>query len=266
MQMKKVTIHTLLLLVLAIVITGCKKVNVDEDQPMGKASLSIDNNSQIIIAQAMSKSTTPITDDYGIKITNSSDVLTNSGTYGEFKTGIMLRAGKGYKIYAENTTESMALVGNGRQRVTGQSTFDITAGMVTNVAFTCTMVNTQVSVAFTNAFKAMFINYTVSVTEASNPTREIVYDRNATILSPIAYFGAPAAPGTSTITVKITAQRIVDGVDVPPFSQTIEIKAGEWHKLTFNATQTTGQAGLDITFDDSIASIESSHDIDPYRL
>ncbi|MDD3108881.1 MAG: DUF4493 domain-containing protein [Alistipes sp.] len=261
--------HTFLLLSLATtILCGCSKESQENGVlPTGEVYLNISSQPEIEIS---SKANATIDDSYAILIKKADQTVVKNDTYGNLKTPFVMTAGKGYTISAENCSEAVALSANsnlGQARYAGNSTFDVTASELKEVAFTCSMKNVMVSVVldatFTNAFDLTGTGDGIKVYEASATDRKLAFDASSTLESPIAYFNLPSS-GTPQLKLEIQATRKTDNAS-KQYTRTINIAAAEWHKLTVTASSTSGQAGLDITVNTDVTTQASDVQIDPYE-
>ncbi len=230
----------------------------------GKVSLSIEQGAKIFIDQTKAVSTIP--DEYHIITTTSSgtQVDAGTGTYGTVKNAFTVEVGTGYKISAFNISETEAKTANsnwGAQRFFGNSTFDVTAGATTNVTFTCTMVNSKVSIGYDLSFTSQFSNYSVNVYAVDDSGRKLTFTDASDLTSPIAYFNIE---GSKFLNIVVKGTRKLDST-AKEFNSSITLTAASWHKLTIKASTSSGNADLDISVDNTVVELSSDVIIDPYQ-
>lgn len=249
--------------IITLLAAACSKT--EKPTEYGNVSLNIEQGASVFVDNS-TKATESIPDTYQIITTTSADVqvAAGTGTYGTIKSGFTIPTGTGYKISAFNCDAQTAESENsnyGQQRFFGNSTFDITAGNTATVAFTCSMVNSKVSVGYDASFTSQFTEYSVQVSSAVNTTRVLDFTSASTVDSPTAFFNID--PTTPTLNIKISGTRKTDGV-AKTYNQTITLLAKTWHKLTIKATSVSGSADLNISVDNSITEVSSDINIDPY--
>ncbi|MEG0518989.1 MAG: DUF4493 domain-containing protein [Bacteroidales bacterium] len=249
--------------VITVIAASCAKN--EKPTEYGNISLTIEQGASAFVENS-TKATATIPDEYQVVTTTAADaqVAAGTGTYGTLKGGFTIPTGTGYKISAFNCSANDAESkpdSKGQQRFFGSSTFDITAGNLAVVTFTCSMANSKVSVGYDNSFASQFTNYSVQVSSAVNTTRIIDFTNASTVDSPVAFFNVD--PTTPTLNIKITGTRKTDSV-AKTYNQTITLLAKTWHKLSIKATSVSGSANLDITVDHSMAEVSSDISIDPY--
>ena len=148
--------------------------------------------------------------------------------------------------------------GKGEARYFGTSTFNVVAGETANVSFICTMANSQVAVAYDETFTSQFVDYSVELSTQVNTGRVVVFPSTADLTAPIAFFNVDSVNPILNIVIKGT--RKLDS-QAKSFTQTINLAAKTWHKLTIKATSVSGSVGVDITVDNTIAEISSDVNI-----
>lgn len=262
---------SLLLIAAVAAFMGCSTNDSDMATATGEIQLKVSSTPEITIS---SKAELPqIDDNYAIEIKNGSSTTVKSGTYGTLKNPFTLTAATGYIITAENCSETEAVsttgstIGEvtsyGQPRYAGNSTFNVTAGSLSTVSFTCTMKNAKVSIAYDPTFTNAFTNYSVQVYETSATSGAITFSSAATLTSPVAYFNVPAT--TPQLTLVITATRTSDSTP-KTYTKTVDALTGaNWYKLTLEASTTSGQADLDITVNTDCTEITQNVPIDPYE-
>lgn len=249
----------LILLLAACWFASCNDNTTTETTEKGTVEFKIQNSYDLSIA---SKATAELDDSFTVTILSSKNEPVFQGKYSELASGLDLIAGI-YSIKAENCTQEQAhQEPMGQLRIAGGTPFTVEAKKTVTVAFTCTVTNTKVSVAYTDNFKATFKECIVEINEIGAPSRILAFDRNATLDTPCAFFNAPAAPQTTKIEVSVHATRNDDVVRT--MTQEVEVKAAEWHKLTFDVGSNLGEGTFQINFDNSITDMISNHNIDPY--
>lgn len=261
--MKKLTLMALA----ALCIAGCSK----EETPIeyGSAKLSVEQGASVFVKST----TTQAPDTYIVSTSNTQNntvVSALSGTYGTLKEKEITVPVGNYKVEAYNITETAAEEGRGAQRFYGSKELNVTAGTLSNVSFVCKMANARVSFAFDDSFKNMFdVENTTTpakivATSAANADRSIEYS-NATSLaednSQIAYFNVSAS--NATLNFVITAVRKSDS-QTKTYNRSITLQAQSWHQVTISASTGSGQAGIDITVDETITTVSNPITVDPY--
>ncbi len=255
-------LSTLLILVFALSCTKAEKAI-----EWGQVSIKAQNGETIFTETKAELAQIP--DTYLVylnKVGESTPV--KSGTYADMKNAFTVEAGN-YTAYAQNITESDALVGRGAQRFYGSTSnpISVLSGQTTTISFTCSMVNSRVTFEFDNSFKSVFntediTNPTKIVSStASNPSRIIEYTKAASHSSELAYFNIDASGNTVLNYTIQTARK--DGV-AKTYNGTINLLAKSWHKVTIKASSTSGQADLDIVIDTQVAELPQDVMVDPY--
>jgi Domain of unknown function (DUF4493) len=249
--------------IITLIAASCSKN--EKPTEYGNVSLTIEQGASAFVENS-TKATTTIPDEYQVVTTTSADasVAAGTGTYATIKSGFTIPTGTGYKISAFNCSATDAESkpdSKGQQRFFGNSTFDITAGNTASVAFTCSMVNSKISIGYDESFTSQFTDYSVQVSSAVNPSRVIDFTNTSTVENPVAFFNVD--PTTPTLNIKITGTRKTDSA-AKTYNQTITLLAKTWHKLSIKATSVSGSANLDITVDNSMTEVSSDISIDPY--
>lgn len=256
--MKKLAIAALAIMFMA---SACSK----EEKPVeyGTATLSIEQGASVFV-----KAGNPIDDTY--EITSTADAF-NGKTYSQIQGQTFTMATGTYTISAENISETVAETDRGAQRFHGATEFEVTANSKANVSFECKMANARVSFTFADSFKEFFdVNNSTTPAKISASTgtigtdRTIEYNATATLAaddSQIAYFNT--VPAGKTLTFTISACRKIDGVK-KEYTKTISILPQYWHQVTISASTTSGQAGLEITVDQTITEATHPFTVDPF--
>lgn len=249
----------LMLLLGACMFASCSDTQTTETNETGRVNFSIKNSYDIAIS---SKAIVELDDSFVVTILSDKGTPVFHGSYSELSQGLELIAGI-YNITAENCTVDAAHQAPlGQMRIAGGVKFSVEAKKTVNVAFTCTVTNTKVSVAYTDNFKATFKECTVDIFEVATAGRVLTFDRTATLDTPFAFFNTPLAPQATLLSVAVSATRN-DGV-VRTITQEVEVLAAEWHKLTFDVGSNQGEGSFQITFDETVTEMISNHNIDPY--
>ena len=260
--MKKLT----LLFLTTVALFSCKKS--EQPELIGNVALNIQREAGAFAeVNSATKAGVVIPDTYNILTTNSNGNQEDAGTgaYSVIKAGFNLRAAVGYTMSAFNVTEAVAESSNsgfGETRYFGSSSFNVVAGQTANVSFVCSMVNSQISVAFDESFTSQFSGYSVEISSPHNLERILNYSASSTLESPIGFFNVDALDPSLQVTIKGT--RILDS-QPKVFTQTLVIAAKTWHKLTIKATSVSGSVGVDITIDNTVVTENKDVNIDPYN-
>lgn len=257
-----------LILGTVLCITSCSKDEIAVEY--GSAKLSIEQGASVFVKGT--STTTPASDTYIVYTTKESSRIEElSGTYGSLKDkSITVPVGE-YKVEAYNIAEDKAEEGRGEQRFYGTETLNVTAGNLSNVSLTCKMANARVSFVFDESFKNLFnVNHSTTpakivATSAANTSRKITYDNTTTLEEnngQIAYFNVVA--DNNALNFEITAVRKSDS-QTKTYTQSINLQAQSWHKITIKASATSGQAGIGIVVDEAITSVEKDITVNPYE-
>lgn len=203
-----------------------------------------------------------VNNDYNVVITKGDTEKIND-IYGNLKTKFLLEAGD-YKVYAHNIDAGEALSsrdGRGAQRFYGEHLFTIQPGRVNEVSFTCEMVNARVSVGLDDTFKQVFKTSEITIYEASDDSRQLVYPHTTTIENEElwGYFNIDDNP---EIIVNVAVTRN-DG-RLNNFTSKVTLEAKTWHKIVLKSSTTDGEASLDIYVNDTLVEVEETWGVDPY--
>lgn len=257
-----------LILGTALCITSCSKDEMAVEY--GSAKLSIEQGASVFVKGT--STTTPASDNYIVYTTKESTKIEElSGTYGSLKDKSITMPVGTYKIEAYNITKEKAEEGRGEQRFYGTETLTVTAGSLKEVSLTCKMANARVSFIFDESFKNLFdINNSTTpakivATSAANTGRPVEYNNTTTLEEnndQIAYFNVVA--DNSALNFVITAVRKSDSA-TKTYEKSINLQAQSWHKITISASTTSGQAGIGIVVDESIATVEEPVTVNPYE-
>ncbi len=252
--------------VICALLTSCSQSEMTETA-YGNVALSIEQGENINVEiEGVTRATQVISDSYQINTENAEGTAlsTGTGTYGNLKGGFIAPEGSGYKMSAYNVTEAASEASNngfGEARYWGSTTFDVTAYETTPVSFVCTMVNAQVSVAYDETFTQQFSNYSVELAAAANADRTVEFTSAATTSSPLGFFTVDET--NPTLHIKIKGTRRLDST-YKEFSQTIQLSAKYWHKLTVKTTTVSGGVGVEVTVDNALTESSTDVAIDPY--
>lgn len=231
----------------SLMLLSCSKDSIWNAQEQGQLSVNVEQGASIFVETKAVN-----TDNFNLKIVKNDGDVKYDDKVSLFPSPMTLPTGT-YTVYAENITAEEALEGRGKQRLADtQENVTVNANETTNITLNCVMVNSQVSFAFDETFKSAFEIENTQITESS---RSIVWDKDATLDSEIAYF----APGTLNYTIKTKRA----GAD-KTYTGQFEMEAKTWHKLTVKASVENGQLGITVTADDSVAEKPGNITVDPY--
>jgi uncharacterized protein YcfL len=232
----------------SLMLLSCSKDSIWNAQEQGQLSVNVEQGASVFVETKAAS-----TDNFYLKIVKNG-VEVYYKKVSESKSPITLPTGT-YTVSAENITAEEALAGRGKQRLADtKENVTVSANQTNTITLNCVMVNSQVSFAFDETFKSAFDMANTQITESS--TRGIVWSKNATLESEIAYF----EPGTLNYT--ITTKRA--GED-KTYTGQVEMAAKTWHKLTVKASVVNGQLGITVTADDSVAEDLGNITVDPYK-
>ncbi len=230
----------------SLMLLSCSKDSIWNAQEQGQLSVNVEQGASVFVETKAAVNT----GDFNLKIVKSGGVVKYDGKVSAFTSPMTLPTGT-YTVYAENITAAEALTDRGAQRLADtQENVTVNANKIT---LNCVMVNSKVSFAFDETFTSAFDMDNTQITESS---RGIVWSKNATLDSEIAFF----EPGTLNYT--ITTKRA--GAD-KTYTGTIALQAKTWHKLTVKASVENGQLGITVTADDSVAEDLGDITVDPYN-
>lgn len=235
----------------SLMLLSCSKDSIWNAQEQGQLSVTVEQGASIFVETKAAN-----TGDFNLKIVkNGGEDVRYDDKVSAFDGPMTLPTGT-YTVYAENMTAAEALEANegrGAQRLADTlKNVTVSANQTTNITLNCVMVNSKVSFAFDDTFTSAFeMDYT-QITESS---RDIIWSKNATLNTEIAYF----QPGTLNYT--ITTKRA--GAD-KTYTGTIALQAKTWHKLTVKASVENGQLGITVTADDTVAEVPGYITVDPY--
>lgn len=240
-----------------VLFSSCNK-RVEAEGP-GYVQLTLGNPEVDILTKAEPQ---VVDDSYNVVITKD-QVEAKNATYGELKNQFAILPGT-YDIYAQNMTAEAALTsreGRGEQRFYGESSFEIQAGIVTNVSFTCEMANARVSVGLDDSFRQVFSNAEITIYESSDESRKLVFPYSTTIddSSLWGYFNIDSDPEL-IVNVAVTRN---DGHQ-NNFTVKTTLEAKTWHKLTIKSNSTNGEADLEIYVNDALVEQDEEWGVDPY--
>lgn len=232
----------------SLMLLSCSKDSIWNAQEQGQLSVNVEQGASVFVETKAAVNT----GDFNLKIFKNGGKVEYNGKVSAFTSPMTLPTGT-YTVSAENITEAEALTDRGAQRLADtQENVTVNANKTTNITLNCVMVNSKVSFAFDETFKSAFEMENTQITESS---RSIVWSKNATLESEIAYF----EPGTLNYT--ITTKRA--GED-KTYTGQVEMAAKTWHKLTVKANVENGQLGITVTADDSVAEVPGEIIVDPY--
>ncbi len=143
------------------------------------------------------------------------------GTYSQLPDEFTLPAADGYVIDIESCTYEEAVTANdgwGQRRLAGTSgVFEVKALEEHLIEPECTVANVCVTIGYSPLFPERFTEYEVTVStvisreedEEGNlmvaEKRALIYDRQATLSSPVGYFNIPVEESTVELTVEVSA-------------------------------------------------------------
>lgn len=233
----------------SLMLLSCSKDSIWNAQEQGQLSVNVEQGASIFVETKAAS-----TDNFNLKIVKNGGKVEYDGKVSAFTSPMTLPTGT-YTVSAENITAEEALAGRGKQRLADtKENVTVSANQTNTITLNCVMVNSQVSFAFDETFKSAFDMANTQITESS--TRGIVWSKDATLESEIAYF----EPGTLNYT--ITTKRA--GED-KTYTGTIALQAKTWHKLTVKASVENGQLGITVTADDSVVAVPGDITVDPYN-
>lgn len=250
-------------LALLFLLVGCGK-EIPDGGGDGNVNLKVGIDYGIEIVSKSSSSFAEISDDYAIEILDKESIVITKGSYSNYKEPFQLPAYEDYLITAESLSEESMLTqndGRGSLRFSGSSQFDVRMGDKTDISFNCTVANSRVSVDYTDDFKTMFKDATVTISEKSSPQRAIVYDYNSTSEGNWGYFNIDADPEVS-----ITVNATLNGGNTREYTETLVIKKATWHKLSINSTFVGGEGSLNITVDSEAIVSETELGVTPFEI
>lgn len=232
----------------SLMLLSCSKDSIWNAQEQGQLSVTVEQGASIFVETKAAN-----TGDFNLKIVkNGGEDVRYDNKVSEFTT-MTLPTGT-YTVSAENITAEEALTDRGAQRLADTlKNVTVNANQTTNITLNCVMVNSQVSFAFDDTFTSAFEMEHTQITESS---RDIVWTKNATLTSEIAYF----EPGILEYT--ITTKRA--GAN-KTYTGQVPMAAKTWHKLTVKANVENGQLGeITITVDDTVTEDLGDITVDPY--
>jgi uncharacterized protein YcfL len=231
----------------SLMLLSCSKDSIWNTQEQGQLSVNVEQGASIFVETKAAVNT----DNFYLKIVKNG-VEVYYKKVSESKSPITLPTGT-YTVSAENMTAAEALADRGKQRLADtKENVTVSANQTNTITLNCVMVNSQVSFAFDETFKSAFEMENTQITESS---RSIVWSKNATLESEIAYF----EPGT--LNYAITTKRA--GED-KTYTGQVEMAAKTWHKLTVKASVVNGQLGITVTVDDTVTEDLGDITVDPY--
>lgn len=232
----------------SLMLLSCSKDSIWNAQEQGQLSVNVEQGASIFVETKAAVNT----DNFYLKIVKNG-VEVYYKKVSESKSPITLPTGT-YTVSAENITAAEALADRGKQRLADtQENVTVSANQTNTITLNCEMVNSQVSFAFDDTFKSAFDMANTQITESS---RSIVWSKDATLNSEIAFF----EPGTLNYTIKTKRA----GAD-KTYTGTIALQAKTWHKLTVKASVENGQLGITVTADDTVAEKPGDITVDPYN-
>ncbi|MBR6540703.1 MAG: DUF4493 domain-containing protein [Bacteroidales bacterium] len=227
---------------------SCSKDSIWNAQEQGQLSVNVEQGASIFVETKAAS-----TDNFNLKIVKNGGKVEYDGKVSAFTSPMTLPTGT-YTVSAENITAAEALADRGAQRLADtQENVTVSANQTNTITLNCVMVNSQVSFAFDDTFKSAFDMTNTQITESS---RSIVWSKDATLNSEIAFF----EPGTLNYTIKTKRA----GAD-KTYTGTIALQAKTWHKLTVKASVENGQLGITVTADDSVVAVPGDITVDPYN-
>lgn len=258
-------IFSILFLGVLLAFEGCSESSVPRGQGQVEI-MAITREQQITVKNPEEPDNRlPIDGSYTIHVANEHGDAFLDKPYSEMPAKFPMEEGTAYQITAESCSEELSLTANGglgQVRYAGGKTFDVVLGHTTYIDFTCTMVNSRVSVAFAPRFADMFTDYKAEVWDADFDPRVMTFDATATHDAPQAYFNAPSRPEQSLrLNIRVTATNKLDGT-LKTFDTSVQTKAARWVKLNVNVE--LGDAALVLTVDDTTTIEDNNNNIDPY--
>ena len=233
----------------SLMLLSCSKDSIWNAQEQGQLSVNVEQGASIFVETKAAS-----TDNFNLKIVKNGGKVEYDGKVSAFTSPMTLPTGT-YTVSAENITAEEALAGRGKQRLADtKENVTVSANQTNTITLNCVMVNSQVSFAFDDTFKSAFDMTNTQITESSR--RGIVWSKNATLESEIAYF----EPGDLNYTIKTKRA----GAD-KTYTGTIALQAKTWHKLTVKASVENGQLGITVTADDSVVAVPGDITVDPYK-
>lgn len=237
----------------SIMLFSCSKEEIWTAQETGELSVNVEEGASIFVETKSSVAT----DNFNLKVLKDGTVVKYNGTVSNFQGPMLLPVGT-YTVSAENISAEDALSyneGRGAQRLAAENNnVTVTANNTTVISLACVMVNSKVSFAFDDTFKAAFDIANTTITETS--ARGITWSKDATLDSEIAFF----EPGDLNYTISTTR-----GGDAKTYSGKITLAAKTWHKLTVKASTANGQLSISVSANDEVAEDPKDITVNPYE-
>lgn len=242
----------------ALVLASCNKVNSvpQAEGFLNFSDLQIDNE-EIIMTKAVSAAS----GNYSIFIYDSEDKLVKSATYAEVKANdnkLSLSAGD-YTLVARSTEEDVPAAAFAQPVYGATTAFNIQAGEVTSIgALTCTLLQTKVTVAYSDEFLAMVTGdgkTTVEVTTGSPLEYELSYNGgNPSYEQEAGYFAVNNGANT---TMTVTFSGKIEGKTAKMVKAFEGISPKQWRQVRFvKKVNAEGQATFDIVINDYVDDVE----------
>ena len=255
---------TIILAAALVAMTACNKSIIETQLPeseYGYINLGVTADTEMtVITKGGDAPETPVYNDYYVTLIQGSTVKWGPTKYSEVSDW-KVAAGTGYTLRLENKAPETDGSSNGYEsiHIVGTSvSFDVQAGLETDVDVACVPVNSMVTVA-NNGFTDVFEETKITIIDANNHSKVMTWGHEQ---SNGAYY-----PANSTIswTLEVTMK---DGITKKrytcPENKKFTTQADKWSQLTFSTTSTSGEIKVAITVDGTIDStIILTEDINP---
>lgn len=202
--------------------------------------------------------------EFKVSLSCGDEPIFTNKRYGDIEGSTMnCSASPDYVLTVESCTEDEAESANqgwGQARATGEEEFAVAANESKTVTVNCGMVNSSVSVEFSDYITSMFSNYSIEIHATDAPNRTFTfYEKNYQFKT--AYFNVNESVRELTYTVTLPSPYKV-------YSGTLEIKPSKPYKLSVKVggegTNTT--ATLEVTVDGTLLEvIPLPQKINPYQ-
>ncbi len=243
---------TLFILAALAAMVSCQKQLI-ERQLNGALSVNVDNSPVVEIVTKAGE--TVSADDFNVFVSSSDASFNQTYIYKDMPSVVMVPVGS-YTVSAENVTEAASLSQRGQVRYYGEAgPKEIEASPTpVNFDFTCTMVNSAVSVVFGENIPKHFTGYKVTVYTVED--RQLDFDAANT--TPVYFNPGELHYVFSGTFMNEDAPMTVSGTVKTP------LEAAKHLHLTFNISEQNGAVGKPvIEVDDACEDLYETITVDP---
>lgn len=225
-----------------IMFSSCMNDELGDAERYGTlgVTLNIDESLLDVSAEVIKRNAVSVnTDDFKLILENSDGVVKTWEKYSEFDSKEQFKVGS-YKLTA--SYGDVNVEGFEKPCYQGLENVEITEAGITNVDLTCTLANSMISIAYTDAFTGYFSDYEVAVHSEGN--ENIIIGKDETRACYV-------SPKNIYLTMKLVSQAGVTST----FSPGVIVNAQSRHHYKVKLDVNNGNMGvakLIISFDDTV--------------